>query len=110
MRLSAAAILALSALLPASAAEQPPAPGGCPGTVASGSGSVSIDGKQAARAGDQTGCGQIVEGSSNVFINGKPAAVMGSGTDCGGAVTGGSTGVFINGKPVARVGDGAGCR
>ena len=67
-------------------------------------------GKEAARAGDTTGCGStIVEGSSNVFINGKPAAVQGSSTGCGGSIMTGSSGVFINGKPLAAVGDAAGC-
>jgi uncharacterized Zn-binding protein involved in type VI secretion len=43
-----------------------------------------VGGKQAARAGDTTGCGStVVEGSSNVFINGKSAAVQGSSTGCG---------------------------
>ncbi|MEC9367528.1 MAG: PAAR domain-containing protein [Pseudomonadota bacterium] len=108
MRLSAFPALTLLLLAPTALAN--PAGTGCAGTVATGSGSVTVYGKQAARAGDQTGCGQIVEGSSNVFINGKPAAVQGSGTDCGGTVAGGSSGIFINGKPMARVGDAAGCR
>ena len=58
----------------------------CPsGTVTSGSSSVTVEGKQAARAGDTAGCaGTITEGSPDVFINGKPAAVQGSKTGCGG--------------------------
>jgi len=51
----------------------------CPsGTVTSGSSSVTVEGKQVARAGDTAGCaGTITEGSPDVFINGKPAAVQG---------------------------------
>jgi uncharacterized Zn-binding protein involved in type VI secretion len=83
----------------------------CPaGTVASGSGDVMVEGKQAARAGDSAGCaGTIIEGSPNVFINGKPAAVQGDQTGCGGSIVTGASGVFINGKPMARMGDAAGC-
>jgi uncharacterized Zn-binding protein involved in type VI secretion len=79
------------------------------GTVTSGSSSVTVEGKQAARAGDTAGCaGTITEGSPDVFINGKPAAVQGK-TGCGGSIVFGASGVFINGKPMARVGDAAGC-
>ena len=80
------------------------------GTVASGSGDVMVEGKQAARAGDAAGCaGPIIEGSPDVFINGKPAAVQGDKTGCGGTIVSGASGVFINGKPMARMGDAAGC-
>jgi len=83
----------------------------CPaGTVASGSGDVMVEGKQAARAGDSAGCaGTIAEGSPDVFINGKPAAVQGSKTGCGGAVASGATGVFVNGKPFVIAGSAADC-
>ena len=83
----------------------------CPaGTVTSGSGDVMVEGKQAARAGDDAGCaGPIIEGSPDVFINGKPAAVQGDKTGCGGSIVSGASGVFINGKPMARMGDAAGC-
>jgi len=83
----------------------------CPsGTVASGSSDVTVEGKQAARAGDAAGCaGPIIEGSPDVFINGKPAAVQGDKTGCGGSIVSGASGVFINGKPMARMGDAAGC-
>ena len=78
-------------------------PGGnapCPSTITSGSDSVMVDGKQAARAGDTVGCGStVIEGSPDVFINGKPAAVQGDGTGCPGSIVSGSSGVFINGKP-----------
>jgi len=86
-------------------------PNPCPaGTVASGSGDVMVEGKQAARAGDSAGCaGTITEGSPNVFINGKPAAVQGSKTGCGGAVASGATGVFVNGKPFVIAGSAADC-
>src|SRR6185503_6130646 len=82
----------------------------CPsGTVASGSSDVTVEGKQAARAGDSAGCaGTITEGSPNVFINGKPAAVQGSKTGCGG-VASGATGVFVNGKPFVIAGSAADC-
>ena len=87
---------------------QAPCPAGS--AITSGSLNVTVVGKEAARAGDTTGCGStIVEGSSNVFINGKPAAVQGSSTGCGGSIVTGSSGVFINGKPMAAVGDAAGC-
>ncbi len=81
----------------------------CPPVVSSGSGDVIVGAKQAARAGDRVGCGQITEGSGDVLINGRPAAVMGSGTDCGGEIAGGAPDVFINGKPVARAGAGVDC-
>ena len=77
--------VALLALAPLTAlAEDSPNP--CPaGTVASGSGDVMVEGKQAARAGDAAGCaGPIIEGSPDVFINGKPMARMGDAADCGG--------------------------
>lgn len=86
---------------------QPPCPHG---TVTSGSDSVMVEGKQAARAGDSTGCGStVVEGSPDVFINGKPAAVQGDTTGCGGSIVTGSSSVFINGKPMAASGDAAPC-
>jgi uncharacterized Zn-binding protein involved in type VI secretion len=83
----------------------------CPsGTVTSGSSSVTVEGKQAARAGDTAGCaGTITEGSPDVIIDGKPAAVQGSKTGCGGAVASGATGVFVNGKPFVIAGSAAGC-
>jgi uncharacterized Zn-binding protein involved in type VI secretion len=99
----AVAAMVLVAAAPAFAADrsgQAPCPAGS--AVTSGSSNVTVGGKQAARAGDTTGCGStVVEGSSNVFINGKPAAVQGSSTGCGGGIVTGSSGVFINGKPMA---------
>ena len=71
---------------------------------------VTVEGKQAARAGDSAGCaGTITEGSPDVFINGKPAAVQGSKTGCGGAIASGATGVFVNGKPFVIAGSAADC-
>ena len=68
-----------------------------------------VEGKQAARAGNATGCGStVVEGSPDVFINGEPAAVQGD-AGCGGSIVTGSSGVFINGKPMAASGDAAPC-
>ena len=83
----------------------------CPsGTVASGSSDVTVEGKQAGRAGDSAGCaGTITEGSPDVFINGKPAAVQGSKTGCGGTIASGATGVFVNGKPFVIAGSAADC-
>jgi uncharacterized Zn-binding protein involved in type VI secretion len=83
----------------------------CPsGTVVSGSSDVTVEGKQAARAGDGAGCaGTITGGSPDVFINGKPAAVQGSKTGCGGAIASGATGVFVNGKPFVITGSAADC-
>lgn len=45
---------------------------GChPGSVAGGSGSVTIEGTAAARIGDSIDCGSVIaQGSSNVFIGG----------------------------------------
>ena len=78
----------------------------CPsGTVASGSSNVTVEGKQAGRAGDSAGCA----GSPGVFINGKPAAVQGSKTGCGGTIASGATGVFVNGKPFVIAGSAADC-
>jgi uncharacterized Zn-binding protein involved in type VI secretion len=83
----------------------------CPsGTVTSGSSSVMVEGKQAARAGDTAGCaGTITEGSPDVIIDGKPAAVQGSKTGCGGTIASGATGVFVNGKPFVIAGSAADC-
>lgn len=83
----------------------------CPvGTVTSGSDSVIVEGKQAARAGDSAGCaGTITEGSPDVFINGKPAAIQGGRTGCGGTIASGATGVFVNGKPFVIAGSAADC-
>jgi uncharacterized Zn-binding protein involved in type VI secretion len=101
-------VFAAGATLAADQSGQAPCPAGS--TITSGSPSVTVDGKQAARAGDTTGCGStVVEGSSNVFINGKPAAVQGSSTRCGGSIVTGSSGVFMNGKLMAATGDAAGC-
>jgi uncharacterized Zn-binding protein involved in type VI secretion len=80
-----------------------------PSKIISGSGDVSVEGKEAARAGDSTGNGTVVEGSSDVFINGKPAAIQGSKTGCGGSIVTGSSSVFINGKPIATAGDSTAC-
>ena len=103
-------LVAFAAARPALAADQggqPPCP---QGTITSGSDSLMVEGKQAARTGDSTGCGStVVEGSSDVFINGKPAAVQGSSTGCGGSIITGSSSVFINGKPMASSGDAAPC-
>jgi len=103
-------LVAFAAGQPALAADQggqPPCP---QGTITSGSDSVMVEGKQAARTGDSTGCGStVVEGSSDVFINGKPAAVQGDATGCGGSIVTGSVSVFINGKPMAASGDAAPC-
>jgi uncharacterized Zn-binding protein involved in type VI secretion len=102
-----AAVALARAASPGFAADQAPCP---QGTIASGSGNVMVEGKQAARAGDATGCGStVVEGSPDVFINGKPAAVQGDATGCGGSIVTGSSGVFINGKPMAASGDAAPC-
>jgi uncharacterized Zn-binding protein involved in type VI secretion len=105
--LSVVAVALLGAASPGFAADRTPCP---QGTVASGSDSVIVEGKQAARAGDATDCGStIVEGSPDVFINGKPAAVQGDATGCGGSIVTGSASVFINGKPMAASGDAAPC-
>jgi uncharacterized Zn-binding protein involved in type VI secretion len=102
--LAAVLILAAGPALAGDQSGQAPCPPGS--AITSGSSNVTVGGKQAARAGDTTGCGSTVtEGSSNVFINGEPAAVQGSSTGCGGSIVAGSSGVFINGKPMAAVGD-----
>src|SRR6516165_12348449 len=75
------------------------------GVVSGGSSDTLVNGKPAARIGDDTSNGgAVVEGSSNVFINGKPAAVVGGKNGCGGVVVGGSSNVFVNGKPLASAG------
>ncbi|HET7447328.1 MAG TPA: PAAR domain-containing protein [Methyloceanibacter sp.] len=99
--LAAVLIIVAGPALAGDQSGQAPCPAGS--AITSGSSNVTVGGKQAARAGDTTGCGSETEGSSNVFINGKPAAVQGSSTGCGGSVVTGSSGVFINGKPM--VGD-----
>ena len=105
--IAVAAVALAGAASPGFAADQPPCP---QGSIASGSDSVMVEGKQAARAGDATGCGStVVEGSADVFINGKPAAVQGDATGCGGSIVTGSSSVFINGKPMAASGDAAPC-
>ena len=104
----ALAVVALCSV-PFALAEDSPYP--CTsGTVTSGSSSVTVEGREAARAGDTAGCaGTITEGSPDVFIIGKPAAVQGSKTGCGGTITSGATGVFVNGKPLVTAGSPAGC-
>ena len=105
--LAFAAVALLAAINFSLAADQPPCP---QGTIASGSDGVMVEGKQAARTGDATGCGStVVEGSPDVLINGKPAAVQGDATGCGGSIVTGSASVFINGKPMAASGDAAPC-
>ena len=82
----------------------------CPSAPSPQAAASTVEGKQAARAGDSAGCaGTITEGSPDVFINGKPAAVQGSKTGCGGAVASGATGVFVNGKPFVIAGSAADC-
>jgi len=62
---------------------QAPCPAGS--AITSGSLNVTVVGKEAARAGDTTGCGgSIVTGSSGVFINGKPMAAVGDASGCAG--------------------------
>jgi uncharacterized Zn-binding protein involved in type VI secretion len=74
-----------------------------------------------ARQGDQgvPHCSpfSIASGSGSVFVDGMPAATVGSastahqlpgGRACGthnSSIAGGSGTVFVNGKPIARVGD-----
>lgn len=107
--LKALAVVLLALFPLAALAEDTPNP--CSSSsVASGSGDVMVEGKQAARAGDSAGCaGTIIEGSPDVFINGKPAAVQGDKTGCGGTITSGATGVFVNGKPFVMAGSATGC-
>ena len=72
-RYALAAVL-IRAAGPALAGDQSrhaPCPAG--GAITSGSSNVTVGGKQAARAGDTTGCGSTVtEGSSNVFTASLP--------------------------------------
>ena len=93
----ASVALALGLLFPPAlhAANEPPDP-------LIGTPSVSVEGKPAARQGDQTGRTIVRDGSANVFINGRPAATVGSQTECGGTIVTGSSSVFINGKPMAN--------
>jgi len=103
------AVAALASMPLAALAEDSPNPCGS-STVTSGSSSVTVEGKQAARAGDSAGCaGTVTEGSPDVIIDGKPAAVQGSKTGCGGTIASGATGVFVNGKPFVIAGSAADC-
>jgi uncharacterized Zn-binding protein involved in type VI secretion len=108
-RILALGVVAFASVPLAALAEDTPNPCGS-GTVTSGSSSVMVEGKQAARAGDAAGCAStITEGSPDVIIDGKPAAVQGDKTGCGGTITSGATGVFVNGKPFVIAGSTAGC-
>lgn len=79
-----------------------------PTPVISGSPDVMVDGKPAARVGDQLAMHSkpfhpphprtIAEGSSTVMINGVPAAITGGKVSCGG-VTIGSGSVVIGDSP-----------
>jgi uncharacterized Zn-binding protein involved in type VI secretion len=65
--LAAVMMIAAGPALAADQSGQAPCPAGS--TVTSSNSSVTVGGKQAARAGDTTGCGStVVEGSSNVFM------------------------------------------
>jgi uncharacterized Zn-binding protein involved in type VI secretion len=80
------------------------------GVVTQGSPDAMIEGKPAARVGDQTTKGgPVVEGSPNVFFNGRPAAIVGGKGGCG-VIVGGSGSVFINGKPAAVAGSSTDCK
>ena len=81
--LAAVLMVAAGPALTAGSGGQAPCPAGS--AITSGSSNVTVGGKEAARAGDTTGCGStIVEGSSNVFINGKPMAAVGDAAGCAG--------------------------
>lgn len=72
------------------------------GPVISGSPTVIIAGKPAARVGDPLVCNasppdSIVQGSGTVLINGKPAARIGDKTAHGGAIVAGAPTVLIGG-------------
>jgi uncharacterized Zn-binding protein involved in type VI secretion len=87
------ALMAGLAILPACAANEPPALHG-------GSPDVMIGNQPATRQGDGVSGGT----SANVFINGRPAALQGSRTECGGVIVGGSSNVVIHGRPAATSG------
>jgi uncharacterized Zn-binding protein involved in type VI secretion len=70
----------------------------------------------AGRLGDTTsGGGQVISGATTVLINGRPAARVGDqiltprvepqGPCVGGPIVSGSATVFIEGRPAARTGD-----
>lgn len=73
-----------------------------PTPVISGSPTVIIDGKPAARQGDPLAPHTkpdnsphpraIAEGSGSIMIDGKPAALTGHAVDCGGVVIGSASG------------------
>ena len=70
------------------------------GPITEGSTDVLIEGKPAARVGDQALCeaggpDTIIEGASMVLINGRPAAILGSKTAHGGVVVTGACDVLI---------------
>ncbi len=64
------------------------------GTITSGSGDVSIEGRAAGRIGDSHDCGYehhggslISSGSATVSINGRAAARVGDSCSCGATLT-----------------------
>lgn len=106
---SALSVATATMVLAASAHAQtavPPLPASkAPSSIVTGAANVSVEGKAAAREGDQTtAASTVAEGSSTVRINGKPVARAGDKTKCGGVIVGGSSTVFINGKPMATSG------
>lgn len=74
-----------------------PKKGHGPNAVASASSDVIIDGLPAARMGDATECGSAIVGavSGTVFINGQNAAVAGSTGSHDDVITAGSGTVLI---------------
>ena len=66
------------------------------GQVTQGSPTVFVNGKAAARVGDQVMCSRhgmqtITEGSATVFFDGRKAARVTSRCSCGATITAGST-------------------
>ncbi|MDY7552566.1 hypothetical protein EKA85_26780 [Pseudomonas veronii] len=68
-----------------------------PVTVASGSGSFTVNGRAVARAGDTLSCGAvIISGSPSMIINDKAVARVGDTTDHEGVLENGDDSWLIN--------------
>lgn len=82
-------------------------PGAGPTPVITASDDVIINGKGAARKGDQLkkhhkGKRILIGGSDSVLVNGRPAARTGDGINCGGVMIQGSPNVLIGDSPTMQ--------
>lgn len=66
------------------------------GTVVSGAGSATVNGKAVARVGDKTSCGAVIKsGSPGTIIEGQAAARQGDTTSHGGTLVEGESGWLV---------------